>query len=109
LEVRICRDFGVENSFQIQQFGFIYIVIDDVDDPVQHVLFLPTRIQQIRFRTQLIHLRITPNFQFSKLADMEHVLEYFEIPEFAKQDLETPHSHCKQVQTVYKWDIIDHG
>jgi hypothetical protein len=56
----------------------ICVLINNSEYLNDHIL-LSAFAKQILFRYTFVDVLVTPNFKFSFLADVKHVLKYFEI------------------------------
>jgi hypothetical protein len=74
-----------------------------------HVLFGACRIDQVVLGLVPGDVPAAPDFELGILADMKHVLEYFEVAKIAMQNLKAPEGHGVEMQSIQKRDILNLG
>ena len=101
-----CCHFLLQLLLKTISFSMIGVLVNDMDNPVDHIFLPPRLILQVFLRDKLINLWIAPNLHFPKIADMEHVFKNIKIPESFVQDLKSLESHLVHMKGVFKWNVI---
>lgn len=106
--IRKCNLFQAHYRIPYRKYltALISILIDNIDY-FNHHIFFPPLTQQVLFWDILVNVLITPNLQFSSLADVKHVFKDLKMPVILVEYLEALQCNCQAMQRILKRNLID--
>ncbi len=104
-------DSKVEEFISQVDFASVRVSVfgDEVNYFSDHVLFRAIFVEQVRLRCVFADIAIAPHFEFGILAQMEHVLIDFEVPEPPVKDLKSLEGDCVEMEHIVERDVLDFG
>ena len=90
-------------------FHGIGVVVNYVNDAVDHVFLTAGRVEQVGLGRQFVDFGVAPYLNLRGLGNMKHVFKNIKVPEFLIHYVESFKSDKVHVQAIFEWNVIDLG